>query len=54
MRRLAKKPLFDYFRIVGTMLEGREFFLDHFAAVDAYFFWCFRRGLLLRSRSERV
>lgn len=46
VHRLAKKPLFDYFGIADNMLEGREYFFDHFTAADAYFFWCFRRGLL--------
>ncbi|MEO8442183.1 MAG: hypothetical protein ABI547_06815, partial [Betaproteobacteria bacterium] len=27
------------------LLAGREWFCDHFTAVDAYFFWCFRRAL---------
>ena len=26
------------------LLAGREWFFDHFTAVDAHFFWCFRRG----------
>ena len=26
------------------MLADRDWFFDHFTAVDAHFFWCFRRG----------
>lgn len=44
VRRLAKDLLFENFRIADEMLAGREFFFDHFTAVDAHFFWCFRRG----------
>jgi glutathione S-transferase len=30
--------------LANDLLAGREFFFDHFAAADAHFFWCFRRG----------
>lgn len=42
--RLAQEQLFEKFRIADDMLAGREYFFDHFTAVDAHFFWCFRRG----------
>ena len=29
---------------VEKMLAGREYFFEHFTAVDTYFFWCFRRA----------
>ena len=44
VRRLAQQQLFENYRIADDMLAGREFFFDHFTAVDAHFFWCFRRG----------
>jgi glutathione S-transferase len=31
--------------VIDGLLAGREWFLDHFTAVDAYCFWCFRRAL---------
>ena len=30
--------------MADKMLEGRQFFFDHFTAADAHFFWCYRRG----------
>ena len=44
MKRLANKLLFEDFAIADWMLGGREWFFSHFTAVDAYFFWCFRRA----------
>jgi glutathione S-transferase len=44
VKALAQEQLFENFRIADEMLAGREFFFDHFTAVDAHFFWCFRRG----------
>jgi glutathione S-transferase len=44
VRRCAQKLLLEYYRIADDRLAGREWFFDHFTAVDAYFFWCFRRG----------
>src|SRR5438132_1487662 len=31
-------------QIAEDKLAGREWFFEHFTAVDAHFFWCFRRG----------
>ncbi len=42
--RLAAKQLHENFKIADDLLKGREFFFDHFTAVDPYFFWCFRRA----------
>jgi glutathione S-transferase len=42
--RLAQERLFEHYEIANGLLAGREFFFDHFTAVDAHFFWCFRRG----------
>jgi glutathione S-transferase len=44
VRKLAQAPLFEGYKIADDMLAGREYFFDHFTAVDAHFFWCFRRG----------
>ena len=44
VRRLAQQQLFENYRIADDKLAGREWFFDHFTAVDAHFFWCFRRG----------
>ena len=44
MRRLAQQQLFENYQIADDKLAGRDWFFDHFTAVDAHFFWCFRRG----------
>jgi glutathione S-transferase len=44
VKKLAQEQLFETFQIADEMLAGREFFFDHFTAVDAHFFWAFRRG----------
>src|SRR5580692_12377192 len=44
VRRCARKLLMENYRIADQMLTGRSWFFGHFTAVDAYFFWCFRRG----------
>ncbi|HEX4409076.1 MAG TPA: glutathione S-transferase family protein [Xanthobacteraceae bacterium] len=45
VRRLAAAPLLENYHLAEDMLAGRDYFFDHFTAVDAHFFWCFRRGL---------
>ena len=45
VKRVARKLLFEDLKIIDGMLAGREWFFSHFTACDAYFFWCFRRGL---------
>lgn len=45
VRRCASKTLADNYRIADEMLAGKEWFFDEFTAADAYFFWCFRRGI---------
>jgi len=45
VKRVGNKLLFEDFAVVDNMLAGREWFFDHFTACDAYFFWCFRRGI---------
>lgn len=45
VKKVGNKLLFEDFAVIETMLEGREWFFDHFTAPDAYFFWCFRRAI---------
>jgi glutathione S-transferase len=45
VKRVGNKLLFEDFAVVDDLLAGREWFFDHFTACDAYFFWCFRRGI---------
>jgi glutathione S-transferase len=44
VRRVANRMLFEDFEIADSLLGGRRWFFDEFTAVDAYFFWCFRRA----------
>lgn len=48
VKRLANKMLFEDFAIADGILAGREWFFAHFTAVDAYFFWCFRRAVTFK------
>ena len=48
VKRCAQKLLDEHFSVADKMLAGREWFFDHFTAVDAYFFWCFRRATLFK------
>jgi len=45
VKRVANKLLFEDFKLADELLAGREWFCEHFTAVDAYFFWCFRRAV---------
>ena len=45
VKRVANQMLFEDFAIAEERLAGREWFFAHFTAVDAYFFWCFRRAI---------
>ena len=45
VKRAGNRMLFEDLLIADDRLAGREWFFDHFTAVDAYFFWCFRRAL---------
>ena len=42
--RIAAEFLAETNGIAEAMLEGREYFFDHFTAPDAHFFWCVRRS----------
>jgi len=44
VKRCAQKLLTEHFTVADSLLQGREWFFEHFTAVDAYFFWCFRRA----------
>jgi len=44
VKKLATEGLAETFQIADDMLAGREWFFDHFTAVDAHFFWCYRRA----------
>lgn len=45
VKRVGNRMLFEDLAIADGLLAGRAGFFDHFTAVDAYFFWCFRRAL---------
>jgi glutathione S-transferase len=45
VKRIANGMLFEDLAIAERRLSGREWFFGHFTAVDAYFFWCFRRAM---------
>jgi glutathione S-transferase len=45
VKRVGNRMLFEDFAIADNLLAERSMFFDHFTAVDAYFFWCFRRAL---------
>ena len=44
VKRCAHKVMFEAFDIAEGLLDGREWFFDHFTLPDVYFFWCFRRA----------
>jgi glutathione S-transferase len=44
VKRVGNRLLFEDFALADALLDGREWFFDHFTAVDAYFFWCLRRA----------
>lgn len=46
VRQCARKVMHENFAIAEDLLDGREWFFDHFTIPDIYFFWCFRRAKL--------
>lgn len=44
IKRCAQKQLDENFKVADDLLADREWFFDHFTAVDAYFFAGFRRA----------
>lgn len=47
VKACAQKLLVENYTIANGLLAGRDWFFDHFTAVDTYFFWTFRRGTQL-------
>jgi glutathione S-transferase len=46
VRRCAQKLLRGSYTLADAMLgDDRDWFFGEFSAADAYFFWCFRRGM---------
>jgi glutathione S-transferase len=45
VRRCAQVLLRENYKIAEDLLAGRDWFFDEFSLADAYFFWCFRRGM---------
>jgi glutathione S-transferase len=43
VRKLAVEEVIRNFKVADDLLVGREWFFDHWTAVDAYFFWVWRR-----------
>ena len=48
VRELGSHSLFELYELAESMLDGREWFMDHFTCADVYFYWCFRRGALFK------
>ncbi len=48
VQRLANAQLFEDFALADSLLAGRDWFCAHFTAIDAYFFWAFRRAMLFK------
>lgn len=44
VRGAAVEMLLECFDVADAMLDGREYFFDHYTAPDAHFFWTFRRA----------
>jgi glutathione S-transferase len=44
VKQCAQKLLDENFTIADGLLAGRDWFYDHFTAVDSYFFWTFIRA----------
>lgn len=47
VKKIALDALDESFKILDGKLAGHDYFFDHFTAVDAYFYWCFRRAVQL-------
>ena len=45
VKRVGNRLLFEDLAIADALLAAREWFFDHFTAVYAYFFRCFRRAM---------
>ncbi len=49
VRAHGSHSMLELFEIADNMLAGREWFFDHFTCADAYFYWCFRRGVMFKA-----
>ena len=47
VRMCGVKLLDEHFTLADSLLSGREWFFDHFTAVDSHFFWTFLRAIRL-------
>ncbi len=54
IRPIALKMVLENFQVAEDLLAGRKFFFDHYTAVDAYFFWCFRRAMQMDFDLEKL
>ena len=45
VKQCAQKLLDENFTVADNLLAGRQWFFDHYTAVDAYFFWTFIRAI---------
>lgn len=50
---IATEAILENLAVADAMLEGRDFFFDHFTTPDAHFFWCVRRAGELGVESSR-
>ncbi|WP_372657496.1 glutathione S-transferase family protein [Hydrogenophaga sp.] len=48
VRAHGSHSMLELFAIAEEMLQGREWFFEHFTCADAYFYWCFRRGSMFK------
>jgi glutathione S-transferase len=49
VRALGASAMLDLFALADQQLAGRQWFFEHFTCADAYFYWCFRRGVQFHS-----
>ena len=45
--------IYESFTIANDMLNGRDWFFDHFIPADMHFFWCYRRAKQFELDLER-
>ena len=48
VKQCGQKLLDEHFTITDNLLAGKEWFFDHFTAVDSHFFWTFLRATRLQ------
>lgn len=52
VRALGAHSMMELFALADAQLQGREWFSEHFTCADAYFYWCFRRGMALQAKAS--